>query len=137
MDDDTFVVNINSRDIRDSSGSEGGSRGIRSDIRSGFRGGERHDRDSDTGRCEDSSDKLSHAVSISTATSASVAGENVDSSIIGLNLCGAGTTTGIKKGGRKSKKGKWVVVGEALNRPPDCCSQRYRDTLIKRPQISF
>ena len=58
-----------------------------------------------------------------------------------------GTGTGSGSGGRsgvilssgnvkKSKvprKGKWVVVGDALNRPPDCCSQRYRDTLIKRP----
>ena len=58
-----------------------------------------------------------------------------------------GTGTGSGTGGRSRlilspgnvkknkvpRKGKWVVVGDALNRPPDCCSQRYRDTLIKRP----
>jgi hypothetical protein len=65
------------------------------------------------------------------------------------NLCNSITSSdGVKKGAgsgtggvlnvgsvKKSKvprKGKWVVVGDALNRPPDCCSQRYRDTLIKR-----
>jgi hypothetical protein len=56
---------------------------------------------------------------------------------------GSGSGSGCRSGGvlnvgsvKKSKvprKGKWVVVGDALNRPPDCCSQRYRDTLIKRP----
>ena len=56
---------------------------------------------------------------------------------------GSGSGSGGRSGGvlnvgsvKKSKvprKGKWVVVGDALNRPPDCCSQRYRDTLIKRP----
>lgn len=33
------------------------------------------------------------------------------------------------------RKGKWVVVGDALNRAPDCCSQRYRDTLSKKPYV--
>ena len=60
---------------------------------------------------------------------------------------GTGTGSGSGTGGRSGvilspgnvkknkvpRKGKWVVVGDALNRPPDCCSQRYRDTLIKRP----
>lgn len=60
---------------------------------------------------------------------------------------GTGTGSGLGTGGRSGgilspgnvkknkvpRKGKWVVVGDALNRPPDCCSQRYRDTLIKRP----
>ena len=42
-------------------------------------------------------------------------------------------SSGNVKKSKVPRKGKWVVVGDALNRPPDCCSQRYRDTLIKRP----
>ena len=43
------------------------------------------------------------------------------------------STDSTKKEAPRPRTGKWVAVGDALNRPPDCCSQRYRDTLLKRP----
>ena len=63
----------------------------------------------------------------------------LDSIIGGTDKVSVGTVIGMEKRqiSKKPRKGKWVVVGDALNRPPDCCSQRYRDTLIKRSQKTF
>ena len=75
---------------------------------------------------------LDHSRSSLTYWNNSSDGAN-DGSGAGIGDRGGVMSAGSVKKSKVPRKGKWVVVGDALNRPPDCCSQRYRDTLIKRP----
>lgn len=54
---------------------------------------------------------------------------NTSSTSLNLTTTLANLKTKIGKKYKVPRKGKWVVVGEALNRPPDCCSQHYRSGL--------